>query len=209
MGTKASTHKKMAYLIKKKVKGHTYWQTVESYRDPETGKTKKRVLKHHGKTKPQTVEWYTPSEFVEMARQVLGSIDLDPASKKVAQKWIKADNYFTKDDDGLAQPWHGNIWCNPPYGNYPKKFLKKGLSEYHSGNVSGIVFLLNRSGAEWYLDIKPQFSAICEVRKRIAFFDAKGIQQESPRYNNDFLYLGNNSEKFCNIFSSVGDARLL
>ena len=197
----------MAYLTRKKVKGHYYYQTVESYRDKETGKVKQRVLKHHGKHKPNTVEWYTPSQFVEMAREVLGGIDLDPASNKMAQGWIQAKHYYTKKDDGLSQQWEGRILCNPPYGNLPKKFLNKGLSEYKTGNVTAAIFLLNRSGAEWYSDIKPEFAAICEVRKRIAFIDSKGIKQKSPRYNNDFLYLGNDSAKFSEVFSSIGAVR--
>ena len=198
----------MAYLTRKKVGKHHYWQTVESYRDPETKKVKQRVIKHHGKNKPNTIEWYSPPELVEMARSVLGDIDLDPASNKLAQGWIKAKQYYTQKDDGLSRQWQGKIWCNPPYGNLPKKFLNKGLSEYKIGNVTAAIFLLNRSGAEWYSDIKPEFTAICEVRKRIAFIDAKGIKQTSPRYNNDFLYLGSDSVKFSEVFSPIGTVRL-
>ena len=198
----------MAYLTRKKVKGHYYYQTVESYRDPETKKVRQRVIKHHGRNRPNSVEWFTPPELIEMAREVLGKIDLDPASNKLAQGWIKAKQYYTQKDDGLSQQWQGKIWCNPPYGNLPKRFLAKGLSEYKSGNMTAAIFLLNRSGAEWYSDIKPEFTAICEVRKRIAFIDSKGIKQKSPRYNNDFLYLGNESAKFSEVFSSIGAVRV-
>ena len=198
----------MAYLTRKKVGKHYYWQTVESYRDTETGKVKQRVLKHHGKNKPNTVEWYTPVEFIGMAREVLGNIDLDPASNKLAQGWIQSNHYYTEKEDGLSQPWEGRIWCNPPYGNAPKKFLNKGLSEFKTANMTAGIFLLNRSGAEWYSDIKPEFTAICEVRKRIAFIDSKGVKQTSPRYNNDFLYLGNDSAKFDEIFSTIGAVRV-
>src|ERR1035437_2395258 len=40
-------------------------------------------------------EWYTPSEYVELARRVLGEIDLDPASSDEAQTTIKAKVYFS------------------------------------------------------------------------------------------------------------------
>jgi hypothetical protein len=61
-------------------------------------------------------EYYTPSTWVERARNVLGTIDLDPASNEVAQRTIKATTWFDKESDGLQQPWRGNIWLNPPYG---------------------------------------------------------------------------------------------
>ncbi len=56
--------------------------------------------------KQRSNEWYTPSYIIEAARQVLGSIDLDPASCALANQTVKAAKYFTVDDDGLAQSWN-------------------------------------------------------------------------------------------------------
>lgn len=61
----------MAFLRKKKTAGKTYWQTVESYRDPETGKVKQRVLKYHGKTKPKAI--YQEGKTVNKAMSQKGS----------------------------------------------------------------------------------------------------------------------------------------
>jgi len=60
-------------------------------------------------------EWYTPTVYVEAARQVLGEIELDPASSEIAQRVVQAVDYFTIDLDGLKQPWFGKVWLNPPY----------------------------------------------------------------------------------------------
>jgi len=155
------------------------------------------------KEKP-SVEWYTPPEFVEMARQILGCIDLDPASNPIAQKWIKAKKYYTKDNDGLAQQWKGNVWCNPPYGQWTKKFLNKGLEEYRAGRVKQAIFLVNRTGAAWYQDLIEEFSATCQVRKRISFYTPEGKPEGSPRYYNDFLYLGRDTLPFMLLFDEVG-----
>lgn len=62
-------------------------------------------------------EWYTPSLYIEAARQVMGGIDLDPASCAVADQTVKATNYFSQEEDGLAQTWHGRVWCNPPFSS--------------------------------------------------------------------------------------------
>jgi hypothetical protein len=160
-------------------------------------------------TSTRTDEWYTPPEFIEMARQVMGSIDLDPASNELAQSWIKATKYFTKDDDGLRQEWAENVYCNPPYGRSVEDWLEVGLDWYEDGNVKSAVFLLNRTGAAWYKQAIKQVSAICEVHKRIAFIDENGQRQSSPRYYNDFLYLGKDVEKFVEVFSAIGDVTVM
>lgn len=60
-------------------------------------------------------EWHTPAEHVELVRQVLGEIDLDPASSSVAQRAVKAGHYYSIEDDGREQPWAGRVYLNPPY----------------------------------------------------------------------------------------------
>jgi phage N-6-adenine-methyltransferase len=151
-----------------------------------------------------SVEWYTPGEFIDMAREVMGCIDLDPASNVIAQNRIKAGTYYTKDDDGLAQQWIGNVWCNPPYGNFSKKFLAKGIAEYQSGNVTQAIFLVNQTPAAWFMDMEKDFDAICQVRRRISFLTPEGKAEGSPRYSNVFLYLGSNPDRFEQVFKGIG-----
>jgi hypothetical protein len=59
-------------------------------------------------------EWYTPAEYIERVRRVLGRIDLDPASNPQPQQIVRATQHFCKDDDALTQVWRGRIWLNPP-----------------------------------------------------------------------------------------------
>ena len=40
-------------------------------------------------------EWYTPEWVCNKVREVMGSIELDPASCEYANKFVKADNYYT------------------------------------------------------------------------------------------------------------------
>jgi len=59
-------------------------------------------------------DYYTPSWVFE--RMGL-HFDLDVCAPPGGIPWIPADRYFTQEDDGLAQEWHGRAWMNPPYSN--------------------------------------------------------------------------------------------
>ena len=72
-------------------------------------------------------EWYTPKEYIELVKKVMGKIDLDPASCDEAQKIIKAEEYYTKEDNGLEQSWFGNIWLNPPYSQPLVKYFTNAV----------------------------------------------------------------------------------
>src|SRR4051812_46719891 len=78
--------------------------------------------------------WYTPPKYIELARSVLGKIDLDPSSDVVGQATVKAGKYFTAADCSLEQEWHGNVWLNPPYDRgLIDRFVEKLCSELDAG----------------------------------------------------------------------------
>jgi ParB family chromosome partitioning protein len=83
------------------------------------------------------VEWYTPANIIEAARQTMGGIDLDPASCHLANQTVKAATYFTVVDDGLSQRWVGRVWMNHPYGGETNpKWIGKLLAEYKAGHIT-------------------------------------------------------------------------
>lgn len=63
-----------------------------------------------------TNEHPTPPEVVEAARALLGHFDLDPASCPEFNERIRATKIYTREDNGLLQPWHGRVFLNPPGG---------------------------------------------------------------------------------------------
>ena len=64
-----------------------------------------------------TDDWYTPKWVFDG----LGiEFDLDVASPGDNTDFVPAKQRFTKEIDGLAQPWIGKVWCNPPYSSPTK-----------------------------------------------------------------------------------------
>lgn len=64
----------------------------------------------------ESSEHYTPPEVIDIARQAMGGIDLDPASCALANTLVGAAEFFDIDDNGLECEWHGRVFLNPPGG---------------------------------------------------------------------------------------------
>lgn len=63
---------------------------------------------HHG--------WTTPPELLERLYGVVGGgFGLDPCSP-TRRGPVRARLRYTVEDDGLALPWRGTVFVNPPYG---------------------------------------------------------------------------------------------
>lgn len=151
-------------------------------------------------------EWFTPAEYIEAARDVMGEIDLDPASCEAAQEIVGALKFYTKEDDSLRPDieWHGRIWLNPPYSTTPiKRFVAKLIAQYEAGNVTEAIILTNNSSdTGWFHDLLSRYPA-CFTRGRVQFWrpdsDAFGARQGQTLF-----YLGEDFESFRFTFSQFG-----
>lgn len=156
------------------------------------------------------IEWYTPRQYIEAAREVLGEIDLDPASCFVANQTVKAAQIFTAQENALAQPWHGRVFMNPPYGidkdskaSVAGMFCQKAISEYVAGNVEAAIILVNSAHAQKWQ--KPLYDfPVCFVDHRISFVSSDGVVNKAPTFMNIFVYLGAEEQKFAEVFSDFG-----
>jgi phage N-6-adenine-methyltransferase len=150
-------------------------------------------------------EWYTPAKYIEAARKVMGGIDLDPASNAVAQEIVRAGRYFTKDDDGLAQEWHGRVWLNPPYSrDLIRRFISKLVAEARAGNVTEAVLLVNNhSDTAWFHEAAGSCSAFCSTRGRVKFY-APDKRTAAPQQGQTFFYFGPRPAAFEKVFGALG-----
>ena len=151
-------------------------------------------------------EWYTPTEYVDAARYAMGGIDLDPASSEVANRTVKADVYYTAEDDGLSRAWGGRVFLNPPYsGDLVGRFAAKTLEELEAGTVEQAVVLVNNATETgWFQALAERADAICFPKGRIRYLDHTGQVKQSPLQGQAFLYFGPNAEHFAGVFSAYG-----
>jgi phage N-6-adenine-methyltransferase len=150
-------------------------------------------------------EWYTPPEYLDLARRVLGQIDLDPASCDIAQEQVGAQRYFTPEDDGLAQPWFGSLWVNPPYSRPAiTLFVEKLVGEVRAGNVEQAILLThNFTDTGWFHEAVCAADALCFTRGRIRFYGLEG-ELAAPPNGQTFFYFGDARDRFAEIFAEVG-----
>lgn len=164
-------------------------------------------------TSHKSKEWYTPPEYIEMARAVMGGIDLDPASSALPQQWIQATTFYTREQDGLSLPWEGDrIWLNPPYGKDGNEsnadiWGTRLIEVYRAGDSRKQAILLvgAKPGYNWFEAIWDQFPA-CFVRDRIPFIRPDGSCDPDDRAKvaSVFFYLGLNLARFAEVFGRIG-----
>lgn len=146
-------------------------------------------------------EWYTPADIIEATRKVFGTIDLDPASSKIANETVQATKIYTAEDDGLVKEWEGNVWLNPPYASgLIELFVDKLLT---SDFTQAIVLVNNATDTEWFSRLSERACAVVFPKGRVKFHKPDG-KTGAPLQGQAILYFGENITLFKEIFSQYG-----
>jgi phage N-6-adenine-methyltransferase len=147
-------------------------------------------------------EWYTPECYIESARLVMGSIDLDPASSEIANQRVKATTFYTQDDNGLLFDWCDNVWMNPPYA---QPLITQFITKLVESNINqAIVLVNNATETAWGQMLLRVSSAVCFHQGRIRFIDPQGNIGQSPLQGQMICYIGIFPKTFANEFLKYG-----
>lgn len=150
------------------------------------------------------IRWGTPSDIVERARRVMGSIDLDPCSSIAFNEVVKADKFYSLDDmgeNGLELPWFGNVFVNPP-GGHVRDFWRKLHNEPHIQFI-WIGFSLEQLALLADEAHHPFDYSWCIPRKRVKFNRHDGFSG-SPTHSNYIVYSGCYTDSFIREFGILG-----
>jgi len=153
-------------------------------------------------------DYYTPKEVMERVRECFGgSISLDPASHPVANRVVAADTFYGKQENGLAQPWFGDVWLNPPFEKWPA-FAAKAVAEINRGEVRQLFALLSAPTVTtaYIAPLLASMSLMVVLRKRIEFWgplvdDGNGTAASSGHL---LLYYGKEMSLVRRAFSGEG-----
>ena len=150
-------------------------------------------------------EWYTPKEYLDAVKSVMGSIDVDPASSQIANTIVQAATYYTVADDGRNKDWTGNVFMNPPYAHpLIDEFTNKLISEIQSGNTKqAIVLVNNATETKWFQSLANKAAAVCFPQSRLRFWSPEKASA-TPLQGQAFLYFGNDIKAFRSEFGKYG-----
>lgn len=114
----------------------------------------------------RTDTWLTPPNVLK----AVGPFDLDPCAAGAEYGWrpweTAAESYTW---GGLERPWHGFVWCNPPYSD-PEPWMAN-LGDF--GNGIGCVFA--RVETDWFFKTAWERGAgLFFLRGRIKFCTPDG-----------------------------------
>lgn len=124
--------------------------------------------------------WQTPPNLVN-AFAIHDPIDTDPCAGP--QTTIGREYNWTIEDDGLAWPWTGTVFVNPPFSD-KVTWLDEVLSRLESGEIDRAYVLLPDSTdvQSWFHGrIVPNANYVWFAEGRVKFVDPEsGKQKGSP-----------------------------
>ena len=121
----------------------------------------------HQSARMMSDTWLTPPSIIK----ALGPFDLDPCCPP-DMPWKTAARCYTPAEDGLAQPWFGRVWLNPPYSRQAVQWLDRMAQ-----HGDGIALVFARTETEWFWRTVWKAATACLfLRGRIYFHRPDGTR---------------------------------
>ena len=137
----------------------------------------------------KTDKWETPQDFFDKLDDEF-NFTLDVCA---LPENAKCSNYYTPEQDGLAMPWKGVCWCNPPYGRQIGQWVRRALFASVSG-ATVVMLLPARTDTRWFHEYIYGKAEIRFIRGRLKF---GGVDNAAPFPSMVVIY--RNKDDCCNL----------
>lgn len=108
--------------------------------------------------------WATPQQFFDGIDSEFGfTLDVCALPENA-----KCDRYFTPEQDGLRQRWHGVCWMNPPYGREIGLWLRKAFESSRAG-ATVVCLVPARTDTAWWHTWVIKADEVRFIRGRLKF----------------------------------------
>lgn len=161
--------------------------------------------------KPRDADsWFTPPEYLDSVRMVMGGIDLDPFTTKAANEIVDAKWIFTIEKSAFENDWklgkNMRVFMNPPYSaGLCSRAINRFIDQYETRNfVEGIVLVNNATDTRWFNELVKHCRAICFTDHRISFWNADRKHVSGNTRGQAFFYFGKKLVKFKKTFEKHG-----
>jgi hypothetical protein len=175
--------------------------TSESKTDVEAN-TKQSTNRYTSLTKSSKSDVHpTPDKITNFLYEFFGAegIDLDPCSDSNFN--IKAKKHYTIEDNGLSQPWQGNVFVNPPFSEVAQ-WAEKAIAEYQDDKIPDLIFLTKFDArVAWFKPLMNNADVFCVVEGYVSF---EGNDGDSATFTTVLWYFGTRHWDFASIFSGLG-----
>lgn len=152
----------------------------------------------------KTDRYFTPPTFLESVhRQWPEGIDLDPCWDPGCVVSATTRYDIRKDQDGLALPWIGKVFCNPPYSE-PAPWLAKAARHGETDGGECIVLVNATVGNRpWKNHVYP-YALILFLLGRVKFRRFDRDKSSTVFLDSAVLYYGKDRQRFIDVWGSKG-----
>jgi len=178
--------------------------------DELTDDTDQSTALHHGpmmqaEQDPSDNEYGTPPDLWRRLAEPVDGFDVDPCSG--AESTPIAPIRFTKEDDGLRQAWHGDVFVNPPWSSNgdasaKEQWLSKCRAEAKRDTVDSVIVLLpSDTSAGWFHEHVLAAEIVCFYGPgRLSFVGG----DKNPSFGLIIAVYGDEAEAYRDVLDSRG-----
>ncbi len=154
--------------------------------------------------------WFTPPEYLDSVKAVMGAIDLDPFTSRKANEIVGAKWIYTIENSAFENEWRLDknirVFMNPPYSaGLCSRAINKFIDQYEAKNfVEGIVLVNNATDTQWFNELVKHCRAICFTDHRISFWNTDRKHVSGNTRGQAFFYFGKKLDRFKKTFEKHG-----